>query len=277
MSDPNCPTCEKTPRFAINICTGRPGCIQKGPDRIPEYKPLGGMMVPEYGPVAPATEGGADIVERLRLKASISRSETDGAESMESAAIDEAADEIARLGTEVERLTRERDEAREDEDRLYDLAYYEVGGVPCLWKVRAEAAERKLHDYGHDDWYCGHVLPGSFKAVPSYSELRAEVERLTGELERYQAGYAYRVGLTGVLQADRAAIATRVAERVQEAMIGPLNAESTRLWQALGRGATHADRAAIGMAYQWTVSFVGILQAVDLAPLVAEVLAREAD
>ncbi len=66
------------------------------------------------------------------------------------------------------------DAAEREIDHYQDLAYYEVGGSPRLWMDRAEAAERKLHDYGHDDWYCGGTVPGSFKAVPSYRELRAE-------------------------------------------------------------------------------------------------------
>jgi hypothetical protein len=107
--DPKCPACDwiskdHGPERQEPLCTGRPGCVQKGPDRIPEYKPLGGVMVPEYGPVAPATEGGADIVERLRdglIGDAWGETDIDASWGL----MAEAAAEIARLRAENERLT----------------------------------------------------------------------------------------------------------------------------------------------------------------------------
>lgn len=91
-------------------------------------------------------------------------------------------------------LERERDEAERDAERWIDVATYEVGGSPHYWKNRAQAAERKLHDRGHDDWYCGGTVPGSFAPVPSYAGLRAERD----------AANAARVAAEGTLRAAKA-------------------------------------------------------------------------
>lgn len=87
---------------------------------------------------------------------------------------------------ESEALSAEKAKREEAEAELVDLeklrekldglAYYEVGGVPFEWEHRARAAERKLYDYGHSDWYCGGTLKGSYQSTPTYWELKARAE-----------------------------------------------------------------------------------------------------
>ena len=75
-------------------------------------------------------------------------------------------------------------ELEREADQWMERAYYEVGGVPFMWEDRALAAERKLQEYGHDDWYCGGTLPGTFQPVPSWRQLYQRVQQLEGKVTR---------------------------------------------------------------------------------------------
>lgn len=104
-------------------------------------------------------------------------------------------------GADLDRLK----EAEADADKWLDAAHYEVGGAPCLWSDRAKLAERKLHDYGHEDWYCGYVNPNHQRAVPSYRELRNERDALARRARRLEAAlrpFAHFADLVAAHSAD---------------------------------------------------------------------------
>jgi hypothetical protein len=128
------------------VCTGRPGCVQKG-----------GV---EPGVDTPATSG-ADIVRRLRGTWIWSNGRDERLRN-------EAADEIARLRAEVERLTGERDEAKAHHVQWVaevdaDLTEIEANmdrqdaeraaHIAALAQRVAEAVRGACAERGHSLWY----------------------------------------------------------------------------------------------------------------------------
>jgi hypothetical protein len=284
MTDPKCPACIQPLGKPPECYVGRPGCVRADPHReTPAFeKPSAGADVPD---------GIADIVEELRQGTVMADVRWPGDNSppvdeyKTDALMAEAAAEIARLRAEVEKdaalvatltdeLTAERIETadlRSTNRRLMAIIGPKVHCKSCgtvvpttgpeAWDcdcMDADEVPRTPKFMAHDEAACNHV-----------ARLRAEVSDLVSIVRDLAVEIGdYRDRLFGLrAEADRAALAQRVAEAVREAVGGSVS--FYRLYGIPNDPATAADEMRRGI--------VGWIKSADLAPIVAAALAMEGE